>query len=525
MKRLLIILIVVLFSIPAMAQLPLPPYVRSGTLVQPQDYRLQTLLSFKMPVAQDTTLNGSVDSTGMMILRLIDTSVYVRVPSISGINKWIKLLKLGEGGGGSYVTSFNTRTGSVTLTSLDVTTALGYAPVNPSTTLTINGVAQDLSTNRSWTVGDVLQSGSYSNPSWITSLAWSKITGAPTIGSGTVTSFSAGDLSPLFTTTETNPTTTPALAFALSNAAANSWFGNASGTSGAPSYNIAGAITKTDDTNVTLTLGGTPAGAALKAVSLALGWNGQLPVRRGGTGLDTITAGGIIYGSAPGVYSILSPGTNGYILEMVAGVPTWQAKSGTGGITSLNGLTASTQTFSLGSGVLGWSSVGSTHTINIPNANDTTKGLLPASDWITFNNKLSNITGYISQGTNVTITGSGTSGDPYVINSSGSTPSYVSSASIINVGDTTFQRAALTGDVASSQNSNSTTISNNAVTFAKFQNVSSGILLGRYSPSSGLVQQITLGANLTLSSEGVLSATGGGGGGGSTGGGSFIASF
>lgn len=100
MKRLLIILIVVLFCIPAMAQFPLPPYVRAGTLVQSQDYRLQTLLSFKMPVAQDTTLNGSVDSTGMMILRLIDTSVYVRIPSTPGINKWTRLLKLGEGGGG-----------------------------------------------------------------------------------------------------------------------------------------------------------------------------------------------------------------------------------------------------------------------------------------------------------------------------------------------------------------------------------------------------------------------------------------
>jgi Repeat of unknown function (DUF5907) len=56
-------------------------------------------------------------------------------------------------------------------------------------------------------------------------------------GSGTVTSFSAGDLAPLFTTTEANPTTTPALSFALTNAAANSWFGNATGSAAAPAYN------------------------------------------------------------------------------------------------------------------------------------------------------------------------------------------------------------------------------------------------------------------------------------------------
>ena len=52
----------------------------------------------------------------------------------------------------SGVTSFNTRTGAITLTSGDVTTALGYTPVTDARSITINGVAQDLSANRSWTV-------------------------------------------------------------------------------------------------------------------------------------------------------------------------------------------------------------------------------------------------------------------------------------------------------------------------------------------------------------------------------------
>lgn len=51
------------------------------------------------------------------------------------------------------VTSFNTRTGAVTLTSLDVTTALGFNPVTDLRTLTINGETYDLTANRSWTVG------------------------------------------------------------------------------------------------------------------------------------------------------------------------------------------------------------------------------------------------------------------------------------------------------------------------------------------------------------------------------------
>jgi hypothetical protein len=47
------------------------------------------------------------------------------------------------------------------------------------------------------------------------------------------------------------------------------------------------ALTKTDDTNVTLTLGGTPASALLQATSITVGWSGTLPVARGGTGTST----------------------------------------------------------------------------------------------------------------------------------------------------------------------------------------------------------------------------------------------
>lgn len=55
------------------------------------------------------------------------------------------------------------------------------------------------------------------------------------------------------------------------------------------------ALTKVDDTNVTLSLGGTPATSLLKATSLTLGWTGTLAPSRGGTGVSntgTITLGG-----------------------------------------------------------------------------------------------------------------------------------------------------------------------------------------------------------------------------------------
>jgi hypothetical protein len=58
-----------------------------------------------------------------------------------------------------------------------------------------------------------------------------------------------------------------------------------------------GDLTRVSDTNVTLTLGGTPTGSVLLDVSLTLGWSGTLAVSRGGTGagsasgtaLDNIT--------------------------------------------------------------------------------------------------------------------------------------------------------------------------------------------------------------------------------------------
>lgn len=56
------------------------------------------------------------------------------------------------------------------------------------------------------------------------------------------------------------------------------------------------ALTRTDDTNVTITLGGTPNTALLQAVSLTMGWSGQLSPARGGTGVNngtsTFTIGG-----------------------------------------------------------------------------------------------------------------------------------------------------------------------------------------------------------------------------------------
>jgi hypothetical protein len=83
------------------------------------------------------------------------------------------------------VTSFNTRTGAITLLDTDVTGALGYTPVTNARTLTINGTTFDLTANRTWSVGTVTSVG-LSMPSAFT------VTNSPVTGSGTLTVTAAG---------------------------------------------------------------------------------------------------------------------------------------------------------------------------------------------------------------------------------------------------------------------------------------------------------------------------------------------
>ena len=74
----------------------------------------------------------------------------------------------------------------------------------------------------------------------------------------------------------------------------------ASATIPASDIGSGAALTKTDDTNVTLTLGGSPTTALLAATSLTLGWTGTLSVARGGTGQSSYTDGQLLIGNSTG---------------------------------------------------------------------------------------------------------------------------------------------------------------------------------------------------------------------------------
>lgn len=88
------------------------------------------------------------------------------------------------------------------------------------------------------------------------------------------------------------------------------------------------ALTKTDDANVTLTLGGTPGTALLQSTSLTLGWSGLLSIARGGTNSSAApTAGAVAYGTGA-AYGFTAAGTSGQFLQSTgAGAPTWATGS------------------------------------------------------------------------------------------------------------------------------------------------------------------------------------------------------
>ena len=86
------------------------------------------------------------------------------------------------------------------------------------------------------------------------------------------------------------------------------------------------------------------------------------------------------------------------------------------GITSLNGLTATTQTFAVGTSGTDFniSSATATHTFNLPTASAANRGALSSSDWTNFNNKQSTLS----------LTTTGNSGSATLVSNTLNVPTY-----------------------------------------------------------------------------------------------------
>ena len=138
-------------------------------------------------------------------------------------------------------------------------------------------------------------------------------------------------------------------AIAIQNVSANQVYaGPTSGAASSPTFRAlvqsdipSEALTKTDDTNVTLTLGGDPANALLAAVSLTLAWAGQLAVSRGGTGQSSFTDGQLLIGNSTGNTLTKATLTQGPGISIInaAGAITVATSGGISGTAALAKLT------------------------------------------------------------------------------------------------------------------------------------------------------------------------------------------
>ena len=209
------------------------------------------------------------------------------------------------------------------------------------------------------------------------------------------------------------------------------------------------ALTKTDDTNVTISLGGTPATALLQGVSLTMGWTGVLAISRGGTGLGSL-------GTANQVLRVNAGGTAleyATLTDLDAQTLTWTKATSNLAISNGNSVNLFSLT-SLASGdLIKWN----------------------GSDWVNW------------------------------------TPNFLTSNQTITLsGDVTGSGATSITTTIATNAVTTAKIANTAVTFAKIQNINTNRLLGRSSAGSGSVEEISIGSGLSLSG-GTLSASGGGG--------------
>ena len=118
-------------------------------------------------------------------------------------------------------------------------------------------------------------------------------------GTGTVTTISTGNLSPLFTASIASPTTAPVLSFALSNAASYAILSNTTSGSAAPAYNVL---------NVTAGTGLNGGGAVATSPTINL----TVPISNSNLGSTVVTSVG---GLSPLFTTTLTTQTLGFALS------------------------------------------------------------------------------------------------------------------------------------------------------------------------------------------------------------------
>ena len=397
--------------------------------------------------AQSLSFVGDVDGLGFtgspvtLTLDTVNTDVY-------GSNNFLKFAVNGKG----LITS------ATPVIDGDITTALGYVPVNDIIELSINGVAHDLTANRSWNVGTVTSvsitagtglNASISNPNSVPSISiintapdqtvvlnggfGISVTGSypnftvtndyPSLG-GTVTNFSAGNLSPLFTTSVASSTTTPALSFALANAAANTVLAGPNGALGAPTYRALVAadipslsyISSISVSAPLATTGGlTPTLSISQASCSTNGYLSSVDWTTFNDKEDALTKGNLTE-AVSGVLTIT--GGTGAVIGTGTSIQVKQASGTQDGFldsadwTTFNDKVNTSRSIGTTAPLQGGGNLSADRLLSITQSNSTTDGYLSSTDWNTFNDKTTCVGTVTSVALCSTTTGVSISGSP-----------------------------------------------------------------------------------------------------------------
>lgn len=157
---------------------------------------------------------------------------------------------------------------------------------------------------------------------------------------------------------------------------------------------LTGNVTGSGTTSITTTIGANVVSNSMLATVAPNTFKGRVSAGTGSVEDLTATQATSLLDVFTSTAKGLVPSPGGATTTFLRADGTWATPSATGGITSLNSLTAASQTFAVGTSGTDFNinSTTSTHTFNIPNASATNTGKLTSTDWSTFNSKESALT-------------------------------------------------------------------------------------------------------------------------------------